>query len=157
VSHVQRARFDFCLGRELFAYIQGCRLAYFRGASAASFHVIKLNYCFSYGHVIYICKVLFCVYSVSALSTLCLLGVYCVFSVSPLFPWSFHSLHLPSTTLVSLMSHVVHLFPCRTPVSPPIYWATLSFVCCWIVVFFPLSCVSCVYLILPVSTLPACP
>jgi len=48
--------------------------------------------------------------------------------MSPL-SWLFHSLHLPSATLVSLVSHAVHLFP------PSIYCASLSIVCCWIVVY----------------------
>jgi len=39
----------------------------------------------------------------------CFSCVFCVSSVSPL-SWLFHSLHLPSATLVSLMSDAVHLF-----------------------------------------------
>jgi len=78
------------------------------------------------------------------LSTLCVYSVYSilgVFSVSPLFPWSFQPLHLPSASPVSLivslpapaLSHV----SCHTPVSMS-YTCFLpnilchSFTCLWL-------------------------
>jgi len=79
-------------------------------------------------HFSVFCKGLFC--------------VYCVFSVSLIV--SFPAPVLSHSRLVNVS--------CRTPVFPPIYCATLSFVCCWIVVFFPSSRLS--YLTLPPALNP---
>jgi len=91
-----------------------------------------------------------CSFPSPALSHYCLLDCFIPFTCPQLLlsPWLLHSLHLPSATLVSFVSHVVHL--------SPLYILCHSFHC-WIV-FFPsscCSCYSCVFLILPVSTLPA--
>jgi len=84
-----------------------------------------------------------------SVSTRCLLCL--------LTPWLFHSLHLPSETLVSLVSDVLHLLSCPTPVSPLYVVPLFPFSVAGLLSFFLSSCLSSVFLILPVSTLPTCP